>query len=734
MPVSNLLFPCHDTPQQARNHSLCAQRAENMRTKSRLPQSRQNLSANFDEVKRRFIRQNRELAKNNSSQSLRIRSLEIEVSRVLQTNLELREELLRARNLEQDARQQSTKDGVRGFKVEMMAKLKELSGIVEGIEESKEEKPDDMLEREERRMSVLSQMDFRDRQPLADLMRDCQMPTIDENKSHPRRTMEAAEIKAIRLSDGSSSGSPDLGPPPIARFECQDPIKFDALTVAESVDAESEPIPEPEPEPEPEKQRQEDDLPASMSVNLETRRKRKDSQSKLELRRHSILPPPSPSSNSEAETTAPILRTGAKRKLADRDLERPAKGPSKTDFTFNRKNSTEPVKSPVKASIELPLEPEKKIDAVEIQAPAPSPARKVLRDKSVNMSPRKVAAASENPSNDDVKKPAQPKFGAAKDRTTARRSRLSAIPPLRPDPEVSVATIELPALQSPAPPQEQSLHTPAAPDLFSPTPELSAPPNERTGTPPPGGLSTSTTEAARPSRRARSAVNYAEPSLGAKMRRQEKGMMDAVTGLQHHRRAMNESAEKKARNMVLVKKEPEDEDAWKNLPAAGEAHLSAARARATSPLESKSGSLNSLDAIVRPNTDESATVRESQADTSAPAPAPVQNPRQRVRQPAQDKPSIFPTAEPDLDDAARKLQELDLYDFKDSSSPASTTSTADQPAAASKASAAPPRTHRRHSSIPKDALKAASASGETRSGSSRTATATAASRRRSMMT
>src|ERR1700712_3967686 len=198
-----------------------------MRTKPRPPpQPRQNLPANYDEVKRRFIRQNRELAKNNSSQSLRIRSLEIEVSRLLQTNLELREELLRARNAEHDARRQSNKEGVRGFKEEMMAKLRELSGIVEGIEEAKEDKANDVLEQNDRRMSVLSQMEFRERQSLADLMRDCQMPTIDENKMHPRRTLEAAEIKAIRLSDGSSNGSPDLGPPPVARFECQDPIKF----------------------------------------------------------------------------------------------------------------------------------------------------------------------------------------------------------------------------------------------------------------------------------------------------------------------------------------------------------------------------------------------------------------------------------------------------------------------------------------------------------------------------
>lgn len=195
-----------------------------MRTKSRPPPvARQNLSADLNEVKRRFIRQNRELAKNNSSQSLRIRSLEIEVSRLLQTNLELREELLRARNAEHDARRQSNKEGVRGFKEEMMAKLRELSGIVEGIEEPKEEKDDGIAEREERRMSVLSQMEFRERQSLAELMRDCQMPTIDENKMHPRRTLEAAEIKAIRLSDGSSNGSPDLGPPPVARFECPAP-------------------------------------------------------------------------------------------------------------------------------------------------------------------------------------------------------------------------------------------------------------------------------------------------------------------------------------------------------------------------------------------------------------------------------------------------------------------------------------------------------------------------------
>ena len=55
--------------------------------------------------------------------------------------------------------------------------------------------------------------------------------------------------------------------------------------------------------------------------------------------------------------------------------------------------------------------------------------RKVLGDKSVNMSPRKTAAGLDKPVNEELKKPAQPKFGAAKDRTTSRRSSLK---PFRP--------------------------------------------------------------------------------------------------------------------------------------------------------------------------------------------------------------------------------------------------------------------------------------------------------------
>lgn len=644
-----------------------------MRTKSR--PNIQNPPANFDEVKRRFIRQNRELAKANSTQSLRIRSLELDVSRLLDTNLELRQEVLLLRSEVQDARRQSCRDGVRGFKEEMAAKIKALSDLVSGIEEEAGAQDEREAEADERKREALEHMDFRERQPLVEVMRECQMPAISEDHVDPRRTLDGQEIKAIRLSDHSNE-SPDLGPPPIARFDYEDPIKFN-----------SQPVPDPT------KTTEDEELPASLSVNLETRRKRKDGQPKLELRRSSILPPPSPS-QTEGETTAPTLRLGAKRKLADRDLDKPARAPSKTDFTFSRKVAVEPAHVSEEEPPAREDEDARPVDTAQI---SPQRSRKVLGDKSTNMSPRKTAATVGKPEKDDLKKPAAPK-PAPKDRASSRRSRLSNVQPPPPaKEEVVVATIEPPA-DSTFPSEAPAAHptTPAVDDMFSPTPsEPSARPAGSRDTPPPSDLANSLAasgiEGARPSRRARAAVNYAEPSLIAKMRRPEKKMLDAVNGLQDHRRAMNSSVERKSGSgrQVVIKKEPEDEDAWKNLPAADETVPSA------SPLTHKSAETN----------DESALQHQLDSQLSSAPPAAIERLVQdgRIRQ--RDSPTQqSPTADAELDAAAKKLQELDIYDFKDSSSPSSTASSSDL--AATKPPA--PKSHRRHSSIPKDVLSKAS--------------------------
>ncbi|KAK6439627.1 hypothetical protein LTR95_004160 [Oleoguttula sp. CCFEE 5521] len=633
-----------------------------MRTKSR--QAAQKPATNFEEVKRRFIRQNRDLAKNNSEQNLRIRSLQLDVDRLLQTNLDLREEIIGLRKEVQDARKQSSRDGLRRFKDEMAAKMRQLSEMVEAMDEL----PEDEIEvREEelkqRRHSALQRMEFRDRQPLAQVMREHQMLTISENERKPRRSLGTDDAKAARLSDQSSTESPDLGPPPIARFECQDPIKFDAQgNVASSKPQEST--------------ENEEELPANLSVNLETRRKRKDGHPRLEIRRHSIVPPPSPS-KSDVEVVAPILRTGAKRKLADRDLEKPVKAPGKTEFLFSRKIASDATMTAAQHAEE---------PSMEIPAPKLSPkiSRRVLGDKSVNLSPRKVALLAGKPEKDDGKKPAVSKLDLTKDRVP-RRSRLSQVP-LPPSAQPpAIATIEIPlagvtATNEPAP------QSPVAPTIFSPTPsEPSMHANGSRDTPPPGDLSSlsnSTTasviEGLRPSRRARGAVNYAEPSLTAKMRRPDKKMVDALTGLSDHRRVMSAPVNRKAGKGVDIKAEEVDEDAWKNLP------------------ESRP--------VVTPMELPSPALRPKQHMRSSSDPLAVDEQRVAAQISSTSKAAMQQSSDhrvnkqPDeLDEAMEQLKDMEIFDFKESSSPSSVASSGIG------STSSTTRTSRRHSFIPKEA-------------------------------
>ena len=82
-------------------------------------------------MKRRFVRQNREIARANSIQSLRIRNLESEISRLLAENVSLREQII---SLNQDLeRSQSIReltDGVNDAKEKLQAKLVELGDLV----------------------------------------------------------------------------------------------------------------------------------------------------------------------------------------------------------------------------------------------------------------------------------------------------------------------------------------------------------------------------------------------------------------------------------------------------------------------------------------------------------------------------------------------------------------------------------------------------------------------------
>ena len=674
-----------------------------MRTKS-VPIKRKP-PADFEEVKRRFIRQNRELAKNNSSQSLRIRSLELEVSRLLADNLELRNQALQLQNEVYTAQRRASNSAARRVKEEMRAKIAALSRIVDGIEDAEE------VERPQREKKPL-EGNWRERQTLTELMRDTALPTISENKLYPRRTLGADEIQPIRLSDQSSNESPDLGPPPVAHFDYEDPVK-----TASPLNGKVSP-------PKLDAAADEEVLPAGLSVNLETRRKRKDGQSRLEIRRHSLLaePPAKP----EGEQSS-ILRTGAKRKLADRESDKPVKPPSKGDFTFSRKSSGEQPKNSENAK------PSDAVQGDTIVVCSPARVRKVLGDKSVNLSPRKTVPSDAKSDKEKIEKPISSRPTASRDASTIRRRRTSSIPIPSP-PRDSIQTIDLPP-PDPTPALGIDPTTPAALDLFSPTTsEPSAKPEGRGDTPPPSDMSSLsvTTDGARQPRRARSAVNYAEPSLIAKMRRPDKKMVDALTGLQDHRRAMSASAERKAATAPLsVKKEvsEEGEDGWMNLPPSQ-------TIEPASPLLKKS----STETLAQQYISDSNLPTELPAATNRPSASAatisaLMAGSRRRRQSVQEQPL---GTDIDVEAAAKKLEDLELYEFKESSSPLTDSSAGADDAKAGRAMAG--RTHRRHSSVPKDVGSGTLGSTATRTtgldarpGVTAAKAERVASRRRSMM-
>lgn len=150
------------------------------------------------------------------------------------------------------------------------------------------------------------------------------MPTIDEGRDHPRRTMNAHEIR--NMLEDTESQSPDLGPPPTSSFEVEEVIAFNPNpepekqmedAPAEAAPAESEPV---------------EDEPA-LPMNLETRKKRRESGPKLNIRRISVFESP----EEVKEKPGKLPRTGAKRKFSvqqDEDIP-----DAQDDFNFNRKTT-----------------------------------------------------------------------------------------------------------------------------------------------------------------------------------------------------------------------------------------------------------------------------------------------------------------------------------------------------------------------------------------------------------
>ena len=345
----------------------------------------------------------------------------------------------------------------------------------------------------------------------------------------------------------NTTESPEIGPPPVSQFVDEDPVKIDLPSRAKKLE-----LDEPS------------SLDPAMSINLEQRKKRKDSIGGSESRRASKGEP----IQGVKEPTG-ALKVGAKRKMSvrdddDIDISTKKTDESSGDFKFSRavsedKTRNKPLALPDRPGNKVMKEPsiakgaprEKSTSTTAISA------RKVLAPKSVNNSPRKGSRmAIHSDVNAGKADPIKPK--QLKERPQEIKPETSSIP----EPTVEIV------LGEPEP------GTPAALNIFSPF--ESQPSTARAAsrdTPPPPDLGPGS-EGHRPSRRARAAVSYAEPSLRDKMRRPTKELVDAVAGdAKLHRNSLKLEdgavAPYKAgvdTQGAGIKTEPEGDDSWKAMP------------------------------------------------------------------------------------------------------------------------------------------------------------------------
>jgi hypothetical protein len=162
-------------------------------------------------VRRRFLRQNREIAKTNSTQSLRIRNLESEVSRLLAENIILRKQII---NLTQDAEKERLSrqlgDDVVDIKNRLEAKLVDLGGLIQELGElpqkggKAQSKPQVSTALGEK--SSPDMRNWKNTMSMGEVTtghrfdhgQEGRLPIIMEDKYYPRRTMEYAAYHTIQ--------------------------------------------------------------------------------------------------------------------------------------------------------------------------------------------------------------------------------------------------------------------------------------------------------------------------------------------------------------------------------------------------------------------------------------------------------------------------------------------------------------------------------------------------------
>ena len=149
----------------------------------------------FDIVKRKFMRQNRDIARANSAQSLRIRNLENETSRLLAENLGLRGQILQLQGELENGRSQRIAQHTGVVKSQLEAKLLEIGALLSALGEAPSPERKSRQSGKVSRTSPATSPDQKNWKNICSLSeavagQEGRLPAILENKSYPRRTLE----------------------------------------------------------------------------------------------------------------------------------------------------------------------------------------------------------------------------------------------------------------------------------------------------------------------------------------------------------------------------------------------------------------------------------------------------------------------------------------------------------------------------------------------------------------
>ncbi|OLN95305.1 Shugoshin [Colletotrichum chlorophyti] len=529
----------------------------------------------IDTLRRKLLRQNRDLAKANVVHLARIRSLEADFARSLSENLELNGRIIELEKELENSNARRIADHSLDIKSKLESQLMDCLSVLANLGQEPPTKRH--ASPRGRRLSRQS-LPHRSpplrrppREPTKDTearaLQEGRLPPIAENKSYPRATMDREQILALcseAAGTTDTTDSPELGPPPLSRFvdtDCvdNDPPHQPPETFGSETTAPTSPLQSPSPAP---------PLPAPAA-----RVSNKIEKTLI------VRPDPTPQSNDarpesrsspkETSVLPPVAvaqvgaKTGSKRKYNMGDeLSKTSK--STAEATNPEDIGERLVVGRERQSGKTLKELANMRREARERMSAPGNPRKPLSAKSTNddvTSPVKNAKATTGDCVLEKPKPRAARQRAAqKIKESEAEAEVTEVPchPLQPAQIIDV----LPSTETV--PLEAALLSPASPE---PTSRMSL--SSVRDTPPPADIS-SHGETSRPSRRARAAISYAEPNLRDKMRRPTKELYDAVSGQTRYlqRSGSANSEQLTEEGSTMIKRESTDGDVWKQMAAA----------------------------------------------------------------------------------------------------------------------------------------------------------------------